>query len=129
MYLIFFLKPSLTFFWCRSYEIAIFKKLTFNVLQSQNIRIGTKIHSELSIWPFGISCAFLERVTMGYHGISYALPYILPYVYGNFESFLLANIFKTLPEVLLNGPQYILYIAVNYPTLYHALPEVFSKKY
>ena len=42
-----------------------------------------------------------------YHGLPYALLYMLQYFYGNFAPFLLVTIFSTLPEVLLNVVRYI----------------------
>ena len=42
-----------------------------------------------------------------YHGLPFALPYMLPYFYGNFPPFLLVTIFSPLTEKLLNVVQYI----------------------
>ena len=36
-----FLESSLKWFWCRSYELAIFLELVFNVLHSQNVGMST----------------------------------------------------------------------------------------
>ena len=47
--------------------LAIFEKLIFNVLHKQNVKTSTQFHSELSIWPCGIPCAFIEQVTTGFH--------------------------------------------------------------
>ena len=76
-------KPSLTGFWCRSYESATFGKLIFSVLQSL--------------------CFYRAR----FHGLPYALPYMSPYFYENLEPHLLVAIFNTLPEVSLNVIQHI----------------------
>ena len=70
----FFLELSLIWFLMQKLWIS---DLISNVLHSQNVRIRTYIHSGLSIWLFGISCAFIECFTKDYHGLLYALPYML----------------------------------------------------
>ena len=56
--------------------------------------MSTWTHSELSIWPFGISFNFIERAITGYHGLLYTLPYMLPYFYENPAPFLLGSYFQ-----------------------------------
>ena len=120
------LEPSLTWFWCKSYELAIFEKLIFNVLHSHNVRVSTLVHSELSIWSFGISYVFTGRVTTDYH----MLPYMLPYLYGNFAPFLLVTIFSTLPEVLLNLVHYTFCEISTYLSIFQRVTmSFFLKKY
>ena len=69
--------------------LAKLEKLIFNVLHSQNVKVSTQIHSELSTYPFCFSCAFIKSVTTGYHELSYVLPYLsyvlsymLPYLWN-----------------------------------------------
>ena len=62
---------------------------------------------DLTIWPFRTSCVFIDSITMGYHRLPYAFPYIPPYFYEHFAPFLLVTTFSTSTEVLLNFIQYI----------------------
>ena len=127
----FFWNPTWHGFWRRTNEIAIFKKLIFNVLHSQNVRMSTYYHSELSIWPFGISCAFIERVTTEYFGLPFALPYMLPHFLRTFctifFSYYSQHITRSVTECHLIHFQWNKYIVVHFLARYHALQSVFLK--
>ena len=55
-----------------------------------------------------VNVGLLYSSSSGYHEFPYAAPYMLPDLYGKFESFLLVTVLNTLSKALLNVLQYLL---------------------